>query len=143
MTDDEFQLQRFVLAQDEADTYQRVVQELQKARKQSHWMWFVFPQIAGLGRSPMAQWYAISGLLEARAYLAHPVLGPRLLECANLLTAINDASAVDIFGPVDAQKLHSSMTLFARAAADPRLFDQVLERYYDGPDERTLQLLSD
>ena len=132
MTDDEYQLQRFVLAQNEADTYQRVVQELQKARKQSHWMWFVFPQIAGLGRSPMAQWYAISGLPQARAYLAHPILGPRLLECANILTTINGASAVDIFGPVDAQKLHSSMTLFARAAPQEQVFSDVLDRYFGG-----------
>jgi uncharacterized protein (DUF1810 family) len=140
--DDQYQLRRFVLAQDDGGVYRRAVEELQQARKQSHWMWFVFPQIAGLGRSPMAQQYAISGLPEAQAYLTHPVLGPRLLECANVLTALNGARAVDIFGPVDAQKLHSSMTLFARAAPQEQVFTDVLELYFDGvPDEGTTSRL--
>ena len=142
MSDDEYQLQRFVLAQDEAGTYPQALAELRAARKQSHWMWFVFPQIAGLGRSPMAQLYAISGLPEARAYLDHPVLGPRLLECANVLTALSGVSAVDVLGAVDAQKLHSSMTLFAQAAPTESVFDAVLERYFDGePDEATTSRL--
>jgi uncharacterized protein (DUF1810 family) len=125
-----------VLAQDEGGSYERALQELRQGRKQSHWMWFVFPQIAGLGRSPMAQQYAISGLPEAQAYLAHPVLGPRLLECANVLTALNEASAVDVFGPLDAQKLHSSMTLFARAAPpQQQVFSAVLERYFGAAED--------
>jgi uncharacterized protein (DUF1810 family) len=138
VSDDEYRLQRFVLAQNEGGTYPRALEELQVARKQSHWMWFVFPQIAGLGRSPMAQQYAISGLPEARAYLAHPVLGPRLLECANVLTALGGVSAVEVLGAVDAQKLHSSMTLFALAAPEEPVFAAVLDRYFDGqPDEAT------
>ena len=139
---DDYRLQRFVIAQDEEQTYQRAVQELQAGRKQSHWMWFVFPQLTGLGRSPMAQLYAISGLAEARAYLEHPVLGPRLLECANLLTAVGATSATEIFGMVDAQKLHSSMTLFAQAAPQERVFQDVLDRYFDGkPDVGTTSRL--
>jgi uncharacterized protein (DUF1810 family) len=142
VTDDEYRLRRFVLAQDEGGVYRRAVQELQQGRKQSHWMWFVFPQIAGLGRSPMAQQYAITGLAEAQAYLAHPVLGPRLLECANVLAALDGARAVDIFGPVDAQKLHSSMTLFARAAPQQQVFTDVLDLYFGGAaDEGTTSRL--
>ncbi len=141
MTDD-YELQRFVLAQNEDDTYARAVQELQSARKQSHWMWFVFPQLTGLGRSPMAQLYAISGRAEAQAYLEHPVLGPRLLECANLMTAISSGSAETVLGAVDAQKLHSSMTLFARVAPEEPVFQHVLDRYFEGKeDERTTSLL--
>src|SRR4051812_38343412 len=99
-------------------------------------MWFVFPQIAGLGRSPMAQEYALSGPDEARAYLAHPVLGPRLRECAEVLTVLGAVSAEDVLGAVDAQKLHSSMTLFALAAPDEPVFTAVLDRYFDGrPDD--------
>jgi len=105
-------------------------------------MWFVFPQLAGLGRSPMAQLYAISGLPEAQAYLQHPVLGARLLECANLLTTIGGTSAEEIFGSIDAQKLQSSMTLFARAAPQEKVFQAVLDRYFDGKlDEETTSRL--
>jgi uncharacterized protein (DUF1810 family) len=129
---DEYRLERFVSAQNDEDIYSQAVQELQAARKQSHWMWFVFPQLAGLGRSPMAQLYAISGLPEAQAYLQHPVLGPRLLECANLLTTIGAASAEEIFGVIDAQKLQSSMTLFVQAAPHEKVFQDVLDRYFDG-----------
>jgi uncharacterized protein (DUF1810 family) len=132
---DDYRLQRFVQAQDDGGTYPRAVAELQAGRKQSHWMWFVFPQIAGLGRSPVAQAYAISGLPEARAYLAHPVLGPRMLEVANLLTALRGTGAVEIFGPVDAQKLHSSMTLFARADPQQRVFQDVLDLYFEGQED--------
>jgi uncharacterized protein (DUF1810 family) len=105
-------------------------------------MWFVFPQIAGLGRSATAQRYAIASLEEAEAYLAHPVLGPRLLECARTLTQLSGLSAEQIFGSVDAQKLKSSMTLFARAAPDQPLFRDVLARYFDGAeDQETLRRL--
>jgi uncharacterized protein (DUF1810 family) len=132
MSDD---LQRFVLAQDEAGTYDRAVRELQAGRKQSHWMWFVFPQIAGLGRSPMAQLYALADLAEAQAYLRHPVLGARLRECASLLTLTTSSPAEEIFGAVDAQKLWSSMTLFTRADPQERVFRDVLDLYFGGKED--------
>jgi uncharacterized protein (DUF1810 family) len=130
--DDPFDLQRFVEAQDAGGTYHTALRELRNGRKESHWMWFVFPQIAGLGRSPTAQHYAISGLPEARAYLGHPVLGPRLAECAHVLDALPSSDAVAIFGPIDAQKLQSSMTLFSRAELDQPVFRNVLDRYFAG-----------
>jgi uncharacterized protein (DUF1810 family) len=138
--DDPYRLERFVAAQDRAGTYRRAVAELRAGRKQSHWMWFVFPQIAGLGSSPMAQEFAIGSLAEARAHLAQPVLGPRLTECAQLLNAAADGtSATEIFGPIDAMKLRSSMTLFAAAAPEESAFTDVLTRYFDGePDHATL-----
>ena len=147
--DDPCRLERFVLAQDRAGTYARAVAELRAGRKQSHWMWFVFPQIAGLGSSPMAQEFAIRSLAEARAYLAHPVLGPRLAECARILNAAPaGVSAMEIFGSVDAMKLRSSMTLFAAAAPEEQAssggqaFTDVLARYFDGqPDQATLERL--
>lgn len=129
---DPFGLQRFVDAQDAAGTYERALAELRAGRKRSHWMWFVFPQIAGLGRSPTAQAYAIGSLDEARAYLDHPVLGPRLRDCARALARLEGLSAAEVLGDVDAVKLRSSMTLFALAAPDEPLFGQVLERYFDG-----------
>ena len=132
-------LDRFVSAQ--ADVYPAVLAELKAGRKRTHWMWFVFPQIAGLGSSPTAQRYAIPSLEVARAYLAHPVLGPRLHESARALLAVEGKSAEDILGYPDDLKLRSSMTLFARAADDPADFEAVLERYYDGPDPRTLALI--
>ena len=125
-------LQRFVEAQDEGGTYDRALGELRAGRKRSHWMWFVFPQVEGLGRSPTAQVYAIDSLAEARAYLAHPLLGPRLRECARALLDLDGGSAEEILGPIDAVKLRSSMTLFARADPGEPLFADVLERYYDG-----------
>ena len=135
---DSFDLQRFVEAQDAGGTYERALAELRGGRKLSHWMWFVFPQVAGLGRSPMAARYAISGLEEARAYLAHPVLGPRLRACAGALAQQQGRSAVQILGEVDALKLRSSMTLFARAAPGEALFTDVLAQYFDGvPDPQT------
>lgn len=138
MTDDPHRLQRFVDAQNQADTYERALSELRAGRKTGHWMWFVFPQIAGLGHSPTAMTYAISSLEEARAYLAHPLLGARLRECTRALTELDGASAVDVLGTVDAMKLRSSMTLFARAAPDEPLFRQVLDRYFVGAaDEAT------
>jgi uncharacterized protein (DUF1810 family) len=136
MTDgDPHRLRRFVDAQDAAGTYERAVAELRSGRKRGHWMWFVFPQIAGLGSSPTAREYAISGLDEARAYLAHPVLGPRLVECAHVLAAGPAADPVAVFGSVDALKLRSSMTLFARAADDPAPFRAVLDRFYGGAED--------
>jgi uncharacterized protein (DUF1810 family) len=135
---DPFGLQRFVQAQDDGGTYDQALREVRAGRKHSHWMWFVFPQVAGLGSSPMAQHYAISGLPEARAYLAHPVLGRRLVECARALTELAIPDPVQVFGPVDAQKLRSSMTLFAAAQPDEPVFRAVLERFFDGvPDEAT------
>jgi uncharacterized protein (DUF1810 family) len=130
-------LERFVRAQDSSGTYQRAVAELRKGRKTSHWMWFVFPQIAGLGRSAMAQAYAISDLAEAQAYLAHPVLGPRLIECAEIVAAHQGLSAQQIFGGIDAIKLRSSMTLFAHADPDQAIFNKVIEQFFDGPDAET------
>ena len=139
---DPYDLQRFVDAQDRGGTYDRALQELRDGRKTSHWMWFVFPQIAGLGRSPTAQRYAISSLDEARAYLAHPVLGPRLREAAQLAVAVPGRTASEVFGYPDDLKLRSSMTLFARAAPDDSVFTEVLDRYFGGdPDPRTVDLL--
>jgi uncharacterized protein (DUF1810 family) len=137
--DDPCRLERFVQAQDSAGTYQRAVAELRAGRKVSHWMWFIFPQVAGLGFSSMSQRYAISGLAEARAYLQHPVLGPRLAECARILADTDGSTADDIVGPVDAMKLRSSMTLFAAAAPDEPVFGEVLAKYFGGvPDKATL-----
>jgi uncharacterized protein (DUF1810 family) len=130
-------LERFVHAQDEQQTYPQAVAELRRGRKTSHWMWFVFPQIAGLGRSPMAQAYAIADLAEARDYLAHPVLGPRLVECAQIVSSHQGSTAEQIFGGIDAMKLRSSMTLFARADPNQPVFTKVLEEYFDGPDPET------
>ena len=129
---DPFNLERFVQAQDEGGTYEQAVEELRRGRKTSHWMWFVFPQIAGLGMSQMSRTYAIGSLDEARAYLTHPVLGPRLRECARLVATARAPGAESIFGGIDTRKLRSSMTLFARADPDEPLFQQVLERYFDG-----------
>jgi uncharacterized protein (DUF1810 family) len=137
---DPYDLERFIDAQD--GVYEQALSELRRGRKTGHWMWFVFPQIEGLGHSPMAQLYAISGLDEARAYLAHPALWPRLVECARVVASTTGRSAHEIFGSPDDLKLRSSMTLFARAASDTPEFQQVLDRYFDGkPDERTLERL--
>ena len=138
--DTEFDLQRFVEAQERV--YDNALSELRAGRKTSHWMWFVFPQIAGLGHSAMAQAYAIASADEAAAYLAHPLLGARLRECARVLTELEGRSAEQVFGGLDAQKLRSSMTLFARAAPDEPLFRAVLEQYFGGEeDEATLERL--
>lgn len=139
---DPHQLQRFVDAQDAGDTYERVVAELRAGRKRTHWMWFVFPQIAGLGHSSMAQRYAIASLAEAEAYLEHPVLGPRLLECARLVVELSGRTATEIFGAIDALKLRSSVTLFAHADPGEPLFRRLLDRYFDGvEDEATTRRL--
>jgi uncharacterized protein (DUF1810 family) len=131
----DFDLERFVRAQDDGGTYEAAVAELRSGRKRGHWMWFVFPQVAGLGSSPMAQQFALSGLAEARAYLAHPVLGPRLAEAARVLTGLPGGDPVAVLGPVDALKLRSSMTLFARAAGGEPVFADVLAQYYGGAED--------
>ena len=140
--DDAYDLDRFVAAQDAGGTYEQAVAELRRGRKTSHWMWFVFPQVAGLGQSPTSRRYAISSVEEARAYLRHPVLGPRLAEAARVLTGLPDGDADRIFGSLDAQKLRSSMTLFHRANPDEPVFGQVLAQYFgDQPDPATDRLL--
>jgi uncharacterized protein (DUF1810 family) len=137
-TEDPFDLSRFVAAQDSGGTYARAVAELRGGRKASHWMWFVFPQVAGLGYSPTSRTYAIASLAEARAYLAHPVLGARLIECAAILNNLTGRTAEQVFGEVDAMKLRSSVTLFMRAAPGEPAFRQVLDRYFGGvPDSAT------
>jgi uncharacterized protein (DUF1810 family) len=135
-----FDLQRFIDAQE--PVYDQVVRELGAGRKTSHWMWFVFPQIAGLGHSAMSQRYAIASLDEARAYLDHPELGARLRDCVKLVLATQERSAEAIFGGIDAQKLRSSMTLFAKAAPEESLFADVVSRYFGGSlDPLTLERL--
>ena len=130
--DDPYNLERFVTAQDAGGMYRRVVDELRRGRKTSHWMWFVFPQVAGLGQSHMSRTYAISSLDEARAYLQHPVLGPRLRECTAIIAGSPAATTEAIFGGIDTQKLRSCMTLFLRANPTEPLFQQVLDRYFQG-----------
>ncbi len=134
-------LQRFLDAQD--GVYEQALAELRAGRKRSHWMWFVFPQIAGLGHSSTAVYYAIADLAEARAYLAHPLLGARLAECAGALLGVTGRTAHEILGSPDDLKLRSSMTLFAQVAGPDSVFRRVLERYYGGEaDARTLDLLA-
>ena len=136
-------LARFVEAQDAGGTYERALRELRAGRKTSHWMWFVFPQLAGLGRSATAQAYAIASLDEARAYLAHPVLGPRLRTCTAAVLEHADRGAEQVLGGIDALKLRSSMTLFARADPGEGAFTQVLDAFYGGQaDAQTDALLS-
>jgi len=148
LSDDPWRLERFVAAQDEVGTFQRAVTELRAGAKRGHWMWFVFPQIAGLGTSSTARHYAITSLDEARAYLAHPVLGTRLRECARIVADTEGRTAEQIFGLIDALKLHSSMTLFAEAtdatgnAVSETVFREVLAKHFAGlPDEATLSRL--
>jgi uncharacterized protein (DUF1810 family) len=140
--DDRFDLERFVKAQD--GIHDLALAELRAGEKRSHWMWFVFPQLAGLGSSPTAQNYAIRSLAEARAYLAHPVLGPRLVECVQAANAVNERSAGDIFGYPDELKFRSSLTLFLLAAASAAKapFQRALDKYFDGQgDQLTLKKL--
>jgi len=140
--DDPYDLGRFVTAQDAGGTYGHATDELRRGRKTSHWMWFVFPQIAGLGQSPASRRFAISSLGEARAYLAHPVLGPRLIECLGIVAQTQGRTAEQIFGGIDALKLRSCATLFHRAAPEEPVFASVLDRYFDGqPDPATDQRL--
>lgn len=148
--DDPYRLQRFVAAQDRSGTFERAVAELRAGAKVSHWMWYVFPQVAGLGLSTMSREFAISSMAEAQAYLGHPVLGSRLRECARVVAETAGRSAEQIFGPVDAMKLRSSMTLFAAAEADraegvpdANIYQAVLVKYFDGaPDEATLKRIT-
>jgi uncharacterized protein (DUF1810 family) len=136
-------LERFVEAQDAGGTYTQALRELRAGQKTSHWMWFVFPQIAGLGHSSTAQAYAIASVEQARDYLAHPVLGPRLRESTAAVLRHTNRSAEQIFGGIDALKLRSSLTLFARADPEEPAFAAVLEAFYGGePDERTERLLA-
>ena len=138
--EDTFDLDRFVQAQ--APVYDRVVAELHAGRKRTHWMWFVFPQLAGLGFSAMAQRYAIGSLGEAQAYLAHPVLGPRLRECSGLVLAARERDIHRIFGSPDDLKFRSCMTLFQRAAPGEPVFGHCLDRFFGGaPDPQTIALL--
>jgi uncharacterized protein (DUF1810 family) len=139
---DTFDLQRFVDAHDASQTYDSALAELRRGCKRGHWMWFVFPQLAGLGRSRTAQHYAISGLPEARAYLDHPLLGPRLLACARALLDAPSTDPVAVLGSIDARKLQSSMTLFAAAAPDQTVFPDVLDKFFGGSvDEATTSRL--
>jgi uncharacterized protein (DUF1810 family) len=141
---DRLDLERFVTAQNADGTYDRALTELRNGRKTSHWMWFVFPQIAGLGRSAVSRLYAIRSLDEARAYLEHPVLRPRLLEAARAVAETKDATAEGIFGSIDAKKLKSSMTLFLRAAPAEPVFSKVLGLHFDGrTDPDTDRLIGD
>ena len=139
--DDPYNLKRFVDAQN--PVYEQVRSELKQGRKRTHWMWFIFPQIAGLGSSHMARKYAIGSLDEARAYLSHPVLGARLIECTQLVNQAKARTIDEIFGYPDDLKFRSCVTLFARATADNHVFRQALETYFGGePDRQTEALLS-
>ena len=136
-----YNLSRFIEAQ--APVYATVLRELERGRKQSHWMWFIFPQLAGLGHSLTAIKFAISGLDEAHAYLAHPLLGNRLVQCTRTINAVRNRTAHDIFGSPDDLKLHSSITLFRETANDPGPFRTAIERYFGGEaDARTLEILA-
>ena len=138
---DPFDLNRFVHAQQ--PMYAQVVSELRAGRKLSHWIWFIFPQMKGLGRSPNAEFYGIRSLEEARAYHAHPLLGPRLEECTLLVLTVRGMPIDRILGPPDDMKFRSSMTLFAQAVPENTLFPQALDKYFGGrPDQLTLELLS-
>jgi uncharacterized protein (DUF1810 family) len=133
---DPYQLERFVAAQ--AGSYDTALAEIRNGNKRSHWMWYIFPQVAGLGHSPMAQRYAIGSLDQARAYLAHPLLGSRLRECVAALDTLSGTTAEQVFGGIDAVKLRSSLTLFEAAGAP---FGQTIERWFGERDDRTLQLI--
>jgi uncharacterized protein (DUF1810 family) len=137
--DGRFDLRRFIDAQ--AGIYPAALAEIRRGAKRSHWMWFIFPQLAGLGRSDMARRYAIASLEEARAYLAHPLLGARLRECVEALQDLSGVTAEAVFGGIDAVKLRSSLTLFA-AASDGGIFAAALDRWFGEPDPATLQLLA-
>jgi uncharacterized protein (DUF1810 family) len=136
---DPFNLARFVTAQD--PLYPAILAELRAGQKRTHWMWFVFPQIAGLGISPTSRFYAIASLAEAQAYIAHPILGPRLTECTQAVLDNTHRTATQIFGPIDCAKFRSSMTLFTQAAPQTPLFQSALSAFFDSPDELTLRRL--
>jgi uncharacterized protein (DUF1810 family) len=134
-----FDLERSVTAQQ--DVYEGALRELRQGRKSGHWIWFIFPQLAGLGRSEMSRFYGIESLAEARAYFEHPVLGPRLRECAGAVLATSGRTAEEIFGSLDAMKVRSSMTLFHRAAPEESVFTDTLERFYGGVADRATEAL--
>lgn len=137
---DPYDLDRFGQAQESC--YGEALAELKRGDKQTHWMWFIFPQLAGLGISLTAQRYAIKSLDEAKAYLAHAILGPRLIECADAVLAVHGRSAEEILGPTDAMKLRSCATLFAQVSPPGSVFEKLLDKYYQGqPDDETLRLL--
>jgi uncharacterized protein (DUF1810 family) len=139
-TSDPYDLERFVQAQE--GVYQQALREIRAGRKQSHWMWYVFPQFDGLGFSSTSRFYSIKSISEAEAYLAHSLLGPRLIECANAALAVNGRTALEIFGSPDDMKLKSSATLFASVSPAGSVFDRLLDNYYHGSrDEKTLRLL--
>ena len=131
---DQYELKRFVDAQE--GVYEQACAELRAGRKRSHWMWFVFPQIRGLGSSPTAVRFAISGMEEARAYLEHPVLGPRLRKCTGIVVGVEGRSVEEIFGYPDDLKFHSSMTLFANAVQGEEVFAKALDKYFDGKNDK-------
>ncbi|PJR17066.1 MULTISPECIES: DUF1810 domain-containing protein [Sinorhizobium] len=140
MTREAFDLERFVAAQ--KSTYPAALAELRAGAKRTHWMWFIFPQIAGLGHSPTARFYALSGLGEARAYVGHPLLGRRILECTEAVNGVRGRTALEIFGRPDDLKFCSSMTLFEAAAPDVDAFTRALDLYFDGVrDKRTIEIL--
>ena len=134
--EDPYNLKRFLDAQNWSGSYETVVSELRSGWKAGHWMWFIFPQVTGLGSSHMSKEFGISSIAEAQAYLGHPVLGPRLRECAQILLRIEGKSATEILGRIDAIKLRSSMTLFMRAKPDEPLFREVLAKYFDGSEDQ-------
>jgi uncharacterized protein (DUF1810 family) len=137
--EDPYRLKRFVDAQDRTNTYEAAVSELRVGQKVGHWMWFIFPQVTGLGRSPTSREFGISSIGEAQAYLRHPVLGARLIECARILMGIEGKSATEIFGTIDAKKLRSSMTLFMTAGPDKPIFREMLAKYFRGSaDQETI-----
>ena len=139
-SNDRYNLQRFVTAQERV--FDLVLGELRAGTKMSHWIWFIFPQVRGLGRSPISQEYAISGRDEANAYLQHPLLGSRLKQCTQLVLQVEGQSALDIFGSPDDMKFRSCMTLFAEVSPDDDIFQCALQKYYDGdPDQLTLDRL--
>jgi uncharacterized protein (DUF1810 family) len=143
MADDPYDLERFVVAQAHDGTYARALGELRRGHKTGHWMWFVFPQLAGLGQSATSRYFAVSSLEEARAYLGDRVLGPRLFESAAAVLQVEGRTAEEMLGGVDAVKLRSSMTLFLRAAPGEAVFSQVLDKYFGGQlDPATDELLS-
>lgn len=139
--DDPYNLQRFVEAQ--KSEIEQIKEELRAGEKQTHWMWYVFPQVAGLGKSSTSKRYAIKSREEAIAYLAHEILGPRLRECTEIVNAVDDRSAYEIFGSPDNKKFRSSMTLFDTVADNPEPFRTALEKYYEEPDEYTIEFLSE
>jgi uncharacterized protein (DUF1810 family) len=139
--EDSLNLGRFVSAQEAV--YPQVLAELETGEKRSHWIWFIFPQLKGLGLSAQSEYYGIGSLREAAAYLQHPILGPRLIECTGRVNAVEGRTIRQILGSPDDMKFRSSMTLFARAAADPAVFNGALRKYFGGePDPRTIELLS-